>query len=71
MDGTNKAYRHAKRGLMIGRIVRDDLKFMDFIFSEEQAIGDGEGGVELYEPSEFITLKSGSLKEVKQYDKSK
>jgi len=39
---------------------------MDFIFSEEQAIGDGDGGAQLFDVDEFITLKSNSLKEVRR-----
>jgi len=61
----DRTYRHARRGIMTGRIIRDDGKFFDFIFSEEMAIGDGDGGVELFQPDESITLKSGSLKEIK------
>jgi len=61
-----KTYRHSKRGIMTGRIVRDNGAQMDFIFSEEQAIGDGDGGAQLFDVDEFITLKSNSLKEVRR-----
>jgi len=60
-----KTYKHSRLGKMTGRIVRDNGKFLDFVFSEEQVIGDGDGGVELVQPNEEKTLKSGSLKEVK------
>ena len=60
-----RIYKHPRLGTLKGEISMDDGKWYDFTFSEEQAIGDGKGGVKLVEAGEIITLKSGSLKEIK------
>jgi len=58
-----RTYKHPRLGTLTGEVSMDDGKWCDFTFSEEQAIGDGAGGVKLVEAGEIITLKSSSLKE--------
>ena len=53
---------------MVGNIVNAEGDKVYFKFSEEQVIGDGAGGVELYDAGETIEVKNGSLKEIKSSD---